>query len=104
MSPTAEIAVKEGGASAVMTSFNRIGTRWTGGDYRLLTEVLRDEWGFRGTVITDFTSGAYMDARQMHYAGGSLNLNNQEQYAWTSSDETNAADLEVLRRAAHLST
>ena len=38
-----ELAVKEGGANAVMSSFNRIGTRWTGGDYRLLTQILRDE-------------------------------------------------------------
>ena len=39
-----------------MTSFNRIGTRWTGGDYRLLTEILRNEWGFNGLVICDFNT------------------------------------------------
>lgn len=51
-----EIAVKEGQSRGLMTSFNRIGLKWTGGDYRLLTEILRDEWGFKGTVICDFNT------------------------------------------------
>ena len=71
-----EIAVKEGGTTGVMSSFNRIGTRWTGGDYRLITQILRDEWGFRGTVITDFNTTTYMNLKQMAYAGGDLNLGN----------------------------
>lgn len=70
-----EMAVKEGGTRSVMSSFNRVGTRWTGGDYRPLTEVLRDEWGFQGMVICDFnTVPQYMNSRQMAYAGGDLNL------------------------------
>ena len=70
-----EMAVKEGGTTAMMSSFNRIGTTWAGGDYRLLTSLLRNEWGFRGTVITDFnTNAAYMPADQMIRAGGDLNL------------------------------
>ena len=90
-----EIAVKEGGTRAVMTSFNRIGTRWTGGDYRLLTEILRNEWGFEGVVICDFnTIPAYMNSRQMAYAGGDLNLATQP-VSWC--DESSAADVTVLR-------
>lgn len=70
-----EMAVKEGGTRSIMSSFNRVGTRWTGGDYRLLTEILRNEWGFRGMVICDFnTVPQYMNSRQMAYAGGDLNL------------------------------
>ncbi len=46
-------AVEEGGATAVMTSFNRIGTRWAGAHKGLLTNVLRNEWGFVGVVLTD---------------------------------------------------
>lgn len=92
-----EIAVKEGGASALMTSFNRIGTRWTGGDYRLLTEILRNEWGFKGAVINDFnTNPDYMDSRQMAYAGGDLNLATLPT-SWC--DESSAADVYVLRKA-----
>jgi beta-glucosidase len=70
-----EIAVKDGGSRGTMSSFNRLGTTWTGGDYRLLTEVLRNEWGFKGMVICDFNLGAsYMDTEQMVRAGGDLNL------------------------------
>jgi len=55
---------------AVMSSFNRIGYTWAGGDYRLLTEVLRNEWGFNGFVVTDYDNGGYMHKTQMVYAGG----------------------------------
>ncbi|MDE6356775.1 MAG: glycoside hydrolase family 3 C-terminal domain-containing protein [Clostridia bacterium] len=55
---------------AVMSSFNRIGYTWAGGDYRLLTEVLRNEWGFDGFVLTDYDNGGYMNKDQMVRAGG----------------------------------
>jgi beta-glucosidase len=91
-----EIAVKEGQSLGVMSSFNRIGTRWTGGDYRLLTEILRNEWGFRGTVICDFnTVPAYMNSRQMAYAGGDLNLSVQPK-EWVNASR--ASDVYVLRQ------
>ncbi len=93
-----EIVVKEGGTRAIMTSFNRIGTRWTGGDYRLLTEILRNEWGFRGTVICDFnTIPQYMNSRQMAYAGGDLNLATLPE-DW--ADESDTGDMIVLRQCA----
>ncbi len=44
-------------AGAYMTAMNYIGPVFSGASYQLLTTVLRDEWGFRGFVITDFTSG-----------------------------------------------
>ncbi len=91
-----EIAVKEGHTRAVMSSFNRIGTRWTGGDYRLCTEILRNEWGFQGTVLCDFnTIPAYMNSRQMAYAGGDLNLATMP-VSWC--DESSAADVYILRQ------
>lgn len=95
-----EIAVKEGGTRAIMTSFNRIGMRWAGGDYRLVTQILRNEWGFRGMTVTDFTSGSYMDAKQMAYAGGDLNLNNQEKYGWNNFSASSADDVAVLKARA----
>lgn len=49
-----ELAVKEGGAGAVMSSFNSIGNTWTGASSGLLKEILRNEWGFAGIVETDF--------------------------------------------------
>lgn len=49
-----EIAVKEGGAKAVMSSFNSVGNTWAGASSGLLKEILRNEWGFTGLVKTDF--------------------------------------------------
>lgn len=48
-----EVAVKGGNATGIMSSFNRIGTTPTAESSALLNTVLRDEWGFRGAVITD---------------------------------------------------
>lgn len=91
--------MKEGGARGVMSAFNRIGTKWTGGDYRLLTEVFRNEWGFQGAVICDFNVSTYMNTKQMIYAGGDLNLTTTR--PWTTASASSAADTAVLRRAAH---
>lgn len=94
-----EIAVKDAGATALMTSFNRIGTRWTGGDYDLITEVLRNEWGFKGAVICDFASGqSHMDFKQMVYAGGDLWLDTIQPATWYSAD--NALDVYMLQESA----
>lgn len=59
---------------AVMTAFNRIGCVWAGGNYNLITGVLRNEWGFNGSVITDYDNGGYMDTEQCIRAGGDLKL------------------------------
>ena len=63
---------------AVMTSFNRIGATWAGGHYYLITQVLRNEWGFNGFVLTDYEVGAgkgsYMDTLQTLAAGGDAKL------------------------------
>ncbi|MBR2287378.1 MAG: beta-glucosidase, partial [Clostridia bacterium] len=70
-----EIAITEGGSLGLMSSFNRIGSVWTGGSYALLTEVLRGEWDFRGMVISDYNTGpVYMNSNQMILAGGDVNL------------------------------
>lgn len=60
--------------AAVMTAFNRVGCVWAGGNYNLLTGVLRKEWGFNGSVITDYDNGGYMDTIQCIKAGGDLKL------------------------------
>lgn len=95
-----EYTVKRGETRGIMSSFNRIGTRWTGGDYRLLTEILRNEWGFNGLVICDFnTIPQYMIPRMMFYAGGSLDLATQQSAMWTDCDTSDAGDAIVLMRA-----
>lgn len=60
-----EIAFTDGGASATMNSFTRIGTRWNGSCKAMMTTILREEWGWDGINITDWmTDGAmsYVDA------------------------------------------
>ncbi len=49
-----ELAVKDGGASSVMTSYGAVNGLWTAGNYDLVSAVLRDEWGFEGIVMTDW--------------------------------------------------
>ena len=55
-----EICVKnfDGKSLAVMSSFTFIGDRWTGANANLLNNVLRDEWGFQGMVLSDW-NGSY---------------------------------------------
>ena len=49
-----EIAVKEGHAQALMSSYNQVNGVYANENYHLLTEILRNEWGFDGYVVTDW--------------------------------------------------
>ena len=49
-----EIAVKEGGAKAIMTSYNQVNGTYSNENTHLLKDILRDEWGYDGIVITDW--------------------------------------------------
>ena len=70
-----EEAIKNGKCSALMTSFNRVGAVWTGGSQALIQGVLRNEWGFKGMLITDYTeNGTLQDANQQFRAGGNYIL------------------------------
>lgn len=66
--------------TAVMSSFNRIGTTWSGGNKALMTDVLRGEWGFRGFAISDFNLYDYMNTDQGMRAGTDMQL------TWLASD------------------
>ena len=98
-----ELSVREGDALGMMASMNRIGCRWTGGHYGLMTATLRDEWGFKGLVVTDQASYdvfAYEDLREGLEAGTDLWLNT-DATLWTLSDDqmTNTI-LTNMQRAA----
>ena len=69
-----EVPVKEANANAIMTSVNRIGAKWTGASYELLTTVLRNEWGFQGMVTTDNCMKDYADPDQAIRAGNDFML------------------------------
>lgn len=63
--------VEEAGANGVMTAYNRIGAIWAGGNYELVTNVLRKEWGCTGMVITDNAHSGYMNGPDGIMSGGS---------------------------------
>ena len=49
-----EIAVKEGHADSVMTTYGPINGVWTAGSFDLTTQILRNDWGFTGFTMTDW--------------------------------------------------
>lgn len=100
-----EYAVTKGEASGVMSSYVRIGTTWVGASYSLLTEVLRNEWGFRGQVITDcILSGyTYDNVRDGVLAGNNLWLTtNKEVVRGLEKYAKNDLELRLaIREACH---
>lgn len=94
-----EIIVKKGKTTAMMSSFNRLGKTWAGGNYALLTQVLRNEWGFRGEVVTDYNLSRYMNVNQMIRAGGDLCLNQEGKNP--STKDTSATQVTAMRKSTH---
>lgn len=95
-----ELAVKEGGADAVMSSFNYVGTEWAGASNALCNTVLRDEWGFVGMVLTDyFGVYGYMDADQAIRNGTDFCLVNYLTEANYLTDTTSATGVLAARQA-----
>lgn len=66
--PPFELAVVEGGARSVMNSYAEIDGVPVAADPELLTGLLRDEWGFDGTVVADYFSVAFL--RTLHQVAG----------------------------------
>lgn len=95
-----EIAVKEGGATAIMSSFNRLGATPASQSHALLTDVLRDEWGFHGSVITDCIMAAdTCDVNRALRAGNDLQLTALQNTRMTSDTTDTAAGHQALRQA-----
>ena len=69
-----EIAVKEGGAKAIMSAYNPVNGTYANENPHLLNEILRDEWGFEGFVVSDW--GACNDPAAGVAAGSALNMPN----------------------------
>lgn len=83
-----------------MSSYNYIGTMYAGVDQALLNTVLRDEWGFRSMVLSDYFAGfGFQNADQMIRSGNDSML--------STTDVTNhvadrsATSVRAMRNAAH---
>ncbi len=91
-----EYPVVESNAYCVMTSFNRLGCVWAGGDRNLLTNILRGEWGMEGFALTDFAnSNDYMDVVQGLLAGGD-GWDCNDATKWTEKLKQNQNDPELV--------
>ena len=94
-----EMAVKVGGAKAVMSSFNYIGTTYAGASDELLNKVLRDEWGFHGFVLTDYYGVyGYQNADQLIRNGNDACLANYDAKTNYVQD-TSATSVKAMRQS-----
>ena len=92
-----EIAVREGNARAVMTTYGPVNGIWTASSYDLLTTLLRNEWGFDGIAMTDWWAmgndeagapGSYQNVAAQVRAQNDLNMVNT-----SAGDNTNNDNL-----------
>jgi len=99
-----EFGVREGGITGVMTSMNRLGARWSGAHVGLMTNTLRQEWGFEGVAITDqasVPSMLYQDMISGLHAGTDLWLNTNNSL-WSLEDyKDNPTVMTNARNASH---
>ncbi len=99
-----EIAVKEGGATGVMASWAYIGNKWVGESSALMKTILRDEWGFRGFVVSDFfrnNGHGFMNADEALANGVDAMLSTFAGGPNQVSDKTAASNVIYMREATH---
>ena len=96
-----EIAVKEGEASSIMTSYNPINGHWTSSNYDLNTTILRGEWGYEGIVMTDWwasVNDVVKGGKQDHHALSSMVRSQNDLYMVVNNNgaEINAMGDDIL--------
>lgn len=95
-----ELAVKDGGADAVMSSYNHIGTLPGCACAPLDLTILRDEWGFRGMVLTDyFVDFGFMDSDRAIRNGVDIMLADYDTGTNYLTDTTSATAVKAMRQA-----
>ena len=88
------------GATSIMGCMNYLGTIWGGGSYALLTEVLRNEWGFEGFVVTDMVMNAGSNSvDQCLRAGSDTWMAWGEAFTELVNDKESATAVTTIRRA-----
>lgn len=95
-----QIAVEKAGATGIMTAYNRIGAVWAGGSSALLQGILRGEWNFYGSIITDYCDHhEYMNMDQALRAGGTLWMDGMFPGSLKYETESNSY-MQALREAS----
>lgn len=95
-----EMAVKKGGANAVMSAYNFIGTVPAGACSELINGILRDEWGFQGMVLSDyFVDFGYMDSDRFMRNGTDCMLADYDTGTNHLTDTESATGVIMLRKA-----
>ena len=98
--PAFEAVVRLGDVDAVMTSYNKINGEYPAQNKHVSSDILRDEWGFDGAVITDYCDHhSYMNGDQALRAGGSLWMSGMMGGQLSCETGSNSY-LQALRRAA----
>lgn len=69
-----QMAIQEGNATAIMTSFNRIGQVAAAVNYNLITKLVREEWKFDGVIVTDMYNSNCWPSTMLLRAGNDLPL------------------------------
>ena len=87
-------------ANGVMTAFCCVGNTWSGGNHGLLQTVLRDEWGFEGTALTDYALHDFMYPDQMIRNGGTACLQSNRKN-FVDQDNPSATTVTYLQKATH---
>ena len=99
-----EIAVKKGGANAAMESWAYLGNIWVGESSALNKTILRDEWGFRGFVVSDFfrnNGHGFMNADEALANGVDAMLSTFAGGPNQVTDKTAASNVQYMREATH---
>ena len=98
-----ETAIRESSPKCVMTSYNRVNGVYSAENRDLLIEVLRNEWGFEGLIMTDWTTTPYMlDAVKCMNAGVSLMMPGirSDKIRLMKALKTSELDIDILKKNA----
>ena len=99
-----EIAIKQGGANAAMASWAFIGNKWVGEMSSVMKTILRDEWGFRGFVVSDFfrdNGHGFMNADMALANGVDAMLSTFAGGPNQVTDKSAASNVIYMREATH---
>lgn len=97
-----EIAIKEGKPWTVMSSYNRVNGKYVCNTEELLTDVLRDEWDFKGLVMSDWNATDQCSYAEAIHAGNDLIMPGTKGVAKTLYNDLKAGKLDraALNRSA----